>query len=78
MGVGPGESANPALMSFKSPQELLSFGVPEVDNTSVGPCRQILATEPRPANGSDQVFILAVVMELRNSRARSIPDVHAL
>lgn len=53
MGVGPGESADPALMSFKSSQELLSFGVPEVDNTSVGPCRQILATEPRPANGSD-------------------------
>ena len=78
MGVGPGKSANPALMSFKSSQELLSFGVPEVDNTSVGPCRQILPTEPRPANGSYQVFILAVVMELSDSRARGIPDVDTL
>jgi hypothetical protein len=78
MRVRPSESANSALMAFKCSQELLSLGVPEVDNACVSPCRQILPTEPRPANGSYQVFILAVVMELSDSRARGIPDVDTL
>ena len=65
-------------MPFKCPDELMRLRVPEVDNALVGPRGKVLAAIPRPADRSDQVFVLGVVVQLRHLGATCRPNVDLL